>query len=108
VDPSIRIVLPRGIAIVALAVVGLNLADAFFTLRHIELGAVEMNPLMQQLLDQGPLAFVAGKHLLVGAGVIVAAAHCGRRAARGALQFLVLPAYAMTVSYQLILLALVL
>ena len=96
--------LPRAFALVALAILALNLVDVIFTLRHLELGAIELNPLMRPLLEKGPLLFVLGKHLMVGACIVAVAAHCGLRLAAAALQFVALPAYLLTAIYQVTLL----
>ena len=98
--------LPRGLVVVALAILGLNLFDVVLTLRHMELGAVELNPLMQQLLERGAATFVAGKHFLVGAGVLALTTQCHRSAAAGALRFVLLPVYAALAFYQVVLLGL--
>jgi hypothetical protein len=97
-------ILPRRLVAVALAIVALNLLDVVLTLRHLELGAVELNPLMQPLIDRGWGAFAAGKHFLVGAGVLALTTQCHHSAASGALRFVLLPAYAMLALYQLALL----
>jgi len=96
--------LPRGLVVVALAIVGLNLFDVVLTLRHMECGAVELNPLMQQLLERGSFAFAAGKHFLVGFGVLALTTQCHHGAACRALQYVVLPAYALLALYQVALL----
>ena len=96
--------LPRGLVVVALAIVGLNLFDVVLTLRHMEFGAVELNPLMQQLLERGSFAFAAGKHFLVGFGVLALTTQCHHSAACRALQYLVLPAYVLLALYQVMLL----
>jgi len=96
--------LPRGLVVVALAIVGLNLFDVVLTLRHMEFGAVELNPLMQQLLERGSFAFAAGKHFLVGFGVLALTTQCHHSAACRALQYVVLPAYALLALYQVALL----
>jgi hypothetical protein len=70
----------------------------------MELGAVELNPLMQQLLERGSFAFAAGKHFLVGFGVLALTTQCHHSAASRALQYLVLPAYALLALYQVLLL----
>lgn len=87
-----------------LPIVALNLLDSFLTLWHIELGAVELNPLMRSLQQQGPLVFVAGKHFIVGACIVGVAAQCRRRLVLGALRFVLLPVYASIVIYQVALL----
>ena len=92
--------LPRGLVLVVLAIVALNLFDVVLTLRHMDLGAIELNPLMQQLLERGSLAFTTGKHFLVGFGVLALTTQCHRSAASRALRFIVLPAYAMLALYQ--------
>ena len=96
--------LPRGLVVVVLAIMGLNLFDVVLTLRHMEFGAVELNPLMQQLLERGSFAFAAGKHFLVGFGVLALTTQCHHSAASRALMFVVLPAYAMLALYQIALL----
>lgn len=99
--------IPTAVLVIALAVVGLNLLDAFCTLRHLEQGAVELNPLMRMLLDHGPLAFVVGKHLLAAGGVIGIVAHARHTAARKMLRFVLLPVYGAIGAYQLLLFAVV-
>ncbi len=95
--------LPRGIVIVALAIVGLNLLDAFCTLRHLQLGAVELNPLMRELLALGPLEFLIGKHCLAAAGIMGIVAQAGHPAAHRMLRFVLLPVYSAIGAYQLVL-----
>jgi Domain of unknown function (DUF5658) len=102
---ALRRPLPPTIALIALAVLALNLVDAAFTLRHLELGAIELNPLMRELLEQGPVGFVLGKHLMVGTGVVAVAGHCSLWLAAAALRLVVLPAYGLTAIYQLTLLS---
>jgi hypothetical protein len=101
-----RVVLPRGVAAIALAVIALNLFDVFFTLLHLDLGAEEANPVMRELLEEGPLAFALGKHFLVGAGVVALAAKWSLAFALDALRFVALPAYALVAVYHLVLLGL--
>ena len=79
--------LPRSVVAVVLALVGLNLADALLTLQHVGRGAIELNPLMELLLRQGPLPFLLGKHFIVAAAVMVMAAHSARRLAVDGLRF---------------------
>jgi hypothetical protein len=95
------------VALTALAVIALNLLDAFCTLRHVSLGAVELNPLMRALLEEGPLTFLVGKHLLAAAGVIGIVAHARHRAARRMLRCVLLPVYAAIGVYQVALFAVV-
>jgi hypothetical protein len=93
------------IVAVALAVVGLNLVDAFCTLRHVALGAVELNPLMRLLLGISPLAFLVGKHLLAAGGVLGIVAHANHPAARQVLRLVLLPVYVAIGVYQVALFA---
>jgi hypothetical protein len=95
------------VAVAALAVIVLNLLDAFCTLRHIQLGAVELNPLMRGLLEQGPLPFLVGKHLLAAAGVLGIVAHSRHRAARQMLRLVLLPVYCAIGTYQVLLFSVV-
>lgn len=99
--------IPTEIFIVALAVIGLNLLDAFCTLRHLELGAVEVNPIMRMLLGISPLAFVIGKYVLASGGVLGIVAQARHNAARQVLRFVLLPVYVAIGAYQLALFAVV-
>jgi hypothetical protein len=56
---------------VAMLIMLLSVGDAFLTLRLMGLGAVEVNPLMARLLDQGSPAFAWLKVALTALGVIV-------------------------------------
>jgi hypothetical protein len=95
------------VALAALAVIALNLVDAFCTLRHLQLGAVELNPLMRILLESGPLTFLLGKHLLAGAGVLGIVACSRHRSARRMLRSVLLPVYSAIGIYQLLLFTMV-
>lgn len=61
---------PRWLA-VAVVIVLLSCADAFLTLRLIEQGAYELNPLMAPLLDGSVAAFAAVKITLTVTGVLL-------------------------------------
>jgi hypothetical protein len=82
----------RRTALLCLAILGLNLLDAFATLRHLEYGAQEVNPLMQALLHLGARHFLLVKHALVSIGVFVIALYPARRMAELVIQ-IVLPLY---------------
>jgi len=86
-------------ASLCLAILALNLLDAFATLRHLEHGAQELNPFMLALLRHGAGPFLIVKHLLASAGVIGIALHPGRRAADVALSIL-FPMYTALAVYQ--------
>jgi Domain of unknown function (DUF5658) len=95
------------ILVVALAVIGLNLLDAFCTLRHLEAGAVEVNPIMRILLGISPLAFLIGKYVLGAGGVLGIVAQARHRAADVVLRFVLLPVYFAIGVYQVLLFAVV-
>ncbi len=92
----------RRVVVLGLAIITLNLVDAFATLYHLEHGASELNPLMQAVLRQGPVWFLAVKHTLVAVGVMGIAAHPRLRAARVAL-WILFSLYAVIAAYQLFL-----
>jgi hypothetical protein len=104
-EPFWRRRLDRVTLITAVAIVVLNLVDAFSTLRHVDWGAEEVNPLMRMLLGGGPMMFLVGKHILAAGGVIGIAAHCRHAAARRMLGYVLLPVYLAIAAYQLSLFA---
>jgi hypothetical protein len=55
---------------VALAIVALNLLDAWFTLLFLAQGGQEVNPFVQRVLSLGPSAFIAFKTFGIGACVV--------------------------------------
>lgn len=87
-------------ALLCLAILALNLLDAFATLRHLEHGAQELNPFMSALLHHGAGHFLIVKHLLASAGVVGIALHPGRRAAAAAL-YVLFPLYTLLALYQI-------
>lgn len=89
----------RRTLLLALAIVALNLLDAFATLRHLSHGAEELNPIMGALLRGGPVRFLAVKHALASLGVIGIAIHPHVRAARVAM-WVLLPMYLALGVYQ--------
>lgn len=62
--------IPNRLAFLVIGIVILSTCDIFFTLYHIDHGAVEQNPLMDYLLGKGIEYFVVVKSLLVGIGTI--------------------------------------
>lgn len=51
---------------------GLNLLDAYFTLKWVMAGqATEANPLMAYALEQGPMWFIVAKIVLVSGGCFI-------------------------------------
>src|SRR5262245_20192685 len=57
--------------LVALAIIALNLLDAWFTLLFLAQGGHEVNPFVQRVLNLGPAAFIAFKTLGIGACVVL-------------------------------------
>jgi hypothetical protein len=87
-------------AYLCLAILALNLVDAFATLRHLEHGAEELNPLMLALLHRGARDFLVVKHLLASIGVVGISLYPGQRAAHIALAVL-FPVYFLLALYQI-------
>jgi hypothetical protein len=92
--------LDRRTTFLCLAILALNLLDAFATLRHLEHGATELNPFMAALLHKGAGHFLVVKHLLASAGVLGIALHPGRRSAKIAL-YTLFPLYTLLAVYQI-------
>ena len=57
----------------------LCMADAVNTLHLLDLGAVELNPLLGALLDRNLTLFALCKHLLTGVGVVILVAYSRHR-----------------------------
>lgn len=92
--------LDRRTTFLCLAILALNLLDAFATLRHLAHGATELNPFMSALLAHGAREFLIVKHLLASVGVIGIAVHPGRRIAVVAL-YILFPLYLLLAIYQI-------
>lgn len=60
----------------------LNILDAFFTLRWLEMGGGEGNPLMDQLIKTSDLLFLFQKCVVVGLWLLILTAHKNFRIAR--------------------------
>lgn len=66
-----------------LGILLLNILDAFFTLRWLDMGGGEANPIMDQLLEHGgDFAFLVQKCLVVGLWLVVLIVHKNFRIAR--------------------------
>ena len=63
----------------------LNIFDAFFTLRWLEMGGREGNPLMARLLESGNLPFLVQKCFVVGIWLVILVVHKNFRIARVAM-----------------------
>jgi hypothetical protein len=89
---------------VALLIVILSCADAFFTLTLLDDGAYEANPFMARLLDGAPHWFALAKIGLTSAGVIlltvVARTRAFGRVPVGFVLYAVLLGYATLVAYE--------
>jgi hypothetical protein len=88
------------IAFLCVAILALNLVDAFATLRHLEHGAEELNPFMGALLHHGAHSFLLVKHGLASIGVMGIALYPRQRAAHIALAIL-FPVYFLLAIYQI-------
>lgn len=53
----------------------MNLGDAFFTLLHLQGGAIELNPIARLLLESGRGSFVFTKSFLIGLALCVLVIH---------------------------------
>lgn len=49
----------------------LSAVDAFLTLKLLDQGAIEINPIMAAMLERGHMAFAVSKMLLTGLGIMV-------------------------------------
>jgi len=65
-----------------LSVFLLNVGDAFFTMRWLERGGKEANPVMAFFLDIGPGAFLVQKCVVVGFWLLILVVHKNFRFAR--------------------------
>ena len=95
-----------GVFALIMAVVALNLLDAFFTLFFLSFGGQEMNPFVQSILDLSshPWPFLLFKTVGIGiACAFLAHTRCFRSARIGL--WLVLVGYALLLGWHLILLS---
>jgi hypothetical protein len=72
---------PRDVAML-MSILVLNVLDAFYTLRWLQIGGREANPLMNWLLELGDAAFLIQKCVVVGLWLIVLTVHKNFRIAR--------------------------
>lgn len=84
----------------------LSCADAFLTLQLINLGMVEINPVMNAIMAQGTLLFTSTKLAMTGFGILVlvflAKAKFMNRYRIGAFLTLLFTSYACLVCYELV------
>jgi hypothetical protein len=77
-----------------------NIFDAFFTLRWLDMGGGEANPLMAKLLEGGDLIFLIQKCFVVGVWLVILIVHKNFRVARTGLWSL-LAIYGLLLLYHL-------
>ncbi len=86
-----------------LLLIVLSAADGLFTLRLIESGYHESNPVMHYFLSKGPAYFLIAKYVLTATGLPVLVLFSTRGRIRYALPLLV-SLYTVLVTYQIVLL----
>jgi hypothetical protein len=86
----------------------LSCLDAFFTLRLLDRGAIEVNPLMDAAIRHGILTFTASKMLMTGLGILMlvflSRSRLFDRVRTGLFLTIFFSAYACLVCYQFVLL----
>ena len=86
----------------------LSCLDAFFTLRLLDRGAIEVNPVMALAISHGTFAFTASKMLMTGLGILMlvflSRSKLFNRVRTGLFLTLFFSVYACVVCYQFVLL----
>ena len=81
-------------------------ADAFLTLKLLELGMIESNPIMNALMKQGPALFTSTKLAMTGVGILIlvflAKARFLNRVRTGLFLTIFFSFYACVVCYELV------
>jgi hypothetical protein len=72
---------PQDLALL-LGVFILNILDAFFTLRWLDMGGGEANPIMKALIDSSDMLFLMQKCMVVGLWLVILVIHKNFRIAR--------------------------
>jgi hypothetical protein len=84
----------------------LSCADAFLTLRLLELGMVEANPVMSAIMAQGTFVFTSVKMAMTGVGILIlvflAKARFLNRVRTGLFLTIFFSSYACLVCYELV------
>ena len=84
----------------------LSCADAFLTLKLLELGMIEANPVMNAVMQQGTLAFTSTKLLMTAVGIFIlvflAKSHFLNRVRTGLFLTMFFSCYACLVCYELV------
>ncbi len=78
----------------------MNVADSYFTLVHLQSGAIELNPVAQFLLETGRVRFVLYKSTLIALSLLVLCLHKNFILARFGL-WMAAGAYTLLVAYHL-------
>lgn len=78
----------------------MNVADSFFTLLHLQAGAIELNPVADALLGTGRTGFVFLKSTLIALALLVLCVHKNFSLARLGL-WVATTAYSVLVFYHL-------
>ena len=65
----------RNLFPIIILIIGLCVADAYFTLTILSKGGTELNPIMERLLEISPNAFFIGKYLMTSIGLCFAVLH---------------------------------
>ena len=65
----------RWVGMIVISISCLSAADAFFTLKILERGGIEVNPVMASLLEIDTTAFVIGKILITSVCLLFALVH---------------------------------
>lgn len=60
---------------VLLWVAAMNAADSFFTIYHLQVGGIELNPVAAAMLDTGRIGFVLAKGVLISLALLVLCIH---------------------------------
>jgi Domain of unknown function (DUF5658) len=86
----------------------LSCLDAFFTLRLLDRGAIEVNPVMAVAISYGTLAFTVSKMLMTGLGILMlvflSRSRLFNRVRTGLFLTVFFSVYACVVCYQFVLL----
>jgi hypothetical protein len=86
----------------------LSCLDAFFTLRLLDRGAIEVNPVMAFAISHGTLAFTVSKMLMTGLGILMlvflSRSRLFNRVRTGLFLTVFFSVYACVVCYQFVLL----
>lgn len=60
---------------ILLWVAAMNAADSFFTIYHLQVGGIELNPVAAAMLDTGRIGFVLVKGVLISLALLVLCIH---------------------------------